>query len=302
MLEFRGLQLSDKELIEPYLAMDGAIMTDRTFASLYIWRELYDVQICIKDGFLYSLSKDHQSFRTYYMPLGNGDLAKAFETIEADAKAVNMPYKIYLVTPAGKAEIEEKLPEKYDFFEDRDNFDYIYRAEDLIALKGKKYHSKRNYINRFRQNYEGRWRYENVDPAAHMDIILNYTREWDKIRQGDGFQEDYRHELEAVKTALVNFDCLKMRGGILWVDDKIVAYTLATIASDNVIDIMFEKADADCDGAYPMINNQFAIHNFEDIELVNREEDMGIPGLRTAKLSYNPIMFGEKYIATLNEV
>ena len=298
MLDFKKLEFSDQEKMTPYLTADGAIMSDRTFASLYIWREQYDVQICCKDEFLYFLSKNHKDLRTYYMPLsvGQGDLARAMAEIEADSAAAGMPYQVVLVTPEGKDALEALCPGKYDFLEDRDNYDYIYRAEDLRTLKGKKFHAKRNYINRFCTMYNGRWRYVPIDPAAHRDMLHAYTIQWGAARQGDGNQDDYESELRAIDAALENYDALHMRGGILLVDEKIAAYTLAAVDMPGVIDVLFEKADTDIEGAYPMINNQFAIHAFDDIELVNREEDLGIPGLRTAKLSYNPIRLTEKYI------
>ncbi|MEA4921262.1 MAG: phosphatidylglycerol lysyltransferase domain-containing protein [Clostridiaceae bacterium] len=301
MLEFKKLELSDKDRVEPFLASDGYIMSDRTFASLFIWREHYDVQICFKDDFLYFLSKEHKDMRTYYMPLGSGDIKKAFWEIEEDSRACGMPYHVFLVTPERKAELESLCPGKYIYTEDRDNFDYIYKAEDLMELRGKKLHSKRNHINRFRMLHDGRWRYEDIDPQKHRALLHAYTLKWGATKRGDGYQDDYRHELVAIDAALSNYQALNIRGGILWLDDQVIAYTLAAVTHNKVIDVMFEKADADIDGAYPMINNQFAIHNFGDIELVNREEDMGIEGLRTAKLSYNPAFLSEKFIVTPSE-
>jgi len=302
MLDFKELELSDKEKIEPFLAIDGSIMADRTFASLYIWREHYDVQICLKNDFLYLLSKDHRSLRTYYMPLGKGDIAPAIAEIEADSRECGKPFHVILFTKERKEELEKACPGKYAFVDDRDNYDYVYRASDLMELKGKHFHAKRNFINRFLAAYNGRWRYEDIDPVRHRSLIHEYTLKWGRAKSGDGYQDDYRHELLAIDSALTNYEALNIRGGILWIDDQIVAYTLAAVTHNKVIDVMFEKADAEIDGAYPMINNQFAIHNFGDMELVNREEDMGIPGLRTAKLSYNPIMMTEKYVMTPAEV
>lgn len=300
MLEFKQLELSDQGRMTPYLIADGAIMSDRTFASLYIWRAQYGVQICFKDEFLYFLSKDHMDLRTYYMPLslGSGDITRAMAEIEADSAAYGQPWQMVLVTPEAKAALEAGCPGKYSFAEDRDNYDYIYRAEDLRSLRGKKFHAKRNYINRFCTLYNGRWRYVPIDPAAHREMLHAYTIRWGAARQGDGNQDDYESELRAIDAALQNYDALHMRGGMLLVDEKIAAYTLAAVDMPGVIDVLFEKADTEVEGAYAMINNQFAIHAFSDIDLVNREEDLGIPGLRTAKLSYNPLRLTEKYILT----
>ena len=299
MLDFKPLELTDQKAITPYLTADGAIMSDRTFASLYIWRELYGVQICLKDGLLYFLSDDYSGRRTYYMPLclnGSCDLPRAMEEIEADAAGYDQPWQVVLVTAQGKEILEAAFPEKYEFIADRDGYDYIYRAEDLRALKGKKFQSKRNYTNRFKNLYEDRWEYRAIDPAADREMLYAYTLEWGRARSGDGYQDDYAHELHAIDEALNHYEDLNMRGGILLVDGKIAAYTLASVYAEGIMDVLFEKADTSIDGAYPMINNQFAIHEFEGFELINREEDMGIEGLRTAKLSYNPVQLTEKYI------
>ncbi|MBE6993065.1 MAG: DUF2156 domain-containing protein [Ruminococcaceae bacterium] len=293
MLTFKEVELSDKELLQPLLNCDGAIMADRTFASLYIWRNHYGVRYCIKDGFLYIRSNPQGDTLLYYMPLGAGDIVQAMQELEADA--AGRPYQVVLLTAERKKELEERCPGKYVFTEDRDNFDYIYRAEDLVTLKGKKLHGKRNHINKFNALYNGRWRYEDIDHEIHRDAIHDYTIKWGKQRSGDGYEDDYKHELEAIDCALSNFHALDVRGGILWVDGQIAGYTLGALTRPGVIDMMIEKADWDLDGAYTMINNQFAIHNFGDIEYVNREEDLGIEGLRTAKLSYYPAFLTEKY-------
>ncbi len=296
MLPFKELTLSDKDKLTPLLNCDGVIMADRTFASLYIWRNHYGVQYCIKDGFLYLIANDHLNSRTYYMPLGEGDIVTAMAELEADA--AGRPYQVVLFTKERMQELQERCPGKYLFTEDRDNFDYIYRAEDLITLKGKKLHGKRNHINKFTSLYAGRWRYESVDPSLHSDDIHAYTLKWGKQRSGDGYEDDYTHELEAIDCAMRHFRELDVRGGILWVDGEVAGYTLGALTRPGVIDVMFEKANWDLDGAYTMINNQFAIHSFGDIELVNREEDLGLEGLRTAKLSYYPAFLTEKYTLT----
>ena len=297
MLNFRELKLEDKEKLEPYLTQDGAIMADRCFAGLYIWRAHYGVQICLQDAFLFCISKKHKNRRTYYMPLGTGDFSHAMDLIEEDSREKG-PYHIVLFTKAHMEELQRLRPGKYLFTEDRDNFDYIYNASDLMELKGKAYHAKRNYINRFLTQYNGRWRYEDIDPQLHRDKLHEYTISWGRRKSGDGYEDDYKHELAAIDCALTNYEALSMRGGILWIDDTIAAYTLGAIAGEGIMDVMFEKADADIDGAYPMINHQFAIHNFSDLKLINREEDMGIEGLRRAKLSYNPAFLTDKYILT----
>lgn len=301
MLEFRPLELSDKAITEPYLAHDGEIMADRTFASLYIWRERYNVQICIKNDILYFLGGEYEGKRNYYMPLSmkEGYIREAFQEIAADAEENNSDYQVVLVTTWAKEELEAAYPGQYVFSEDRDGFDYIYNVSDLRDLKGKKYQAKRNHINRFKSIYDGRWHYEPIDPELHRQVIVDYTRKWSEARGVDGYQKDYELELDAICQALDNMDVLGIRGGIIFIDDTIAAYTLGAVTNGNVMDILFEKADTSVEGSYAVINNMFAANGCQDMELINREEDLGIAGLRTAKLSYNPIKLTEKHTAYL---
>lgn len=299
MLEFSKLELSDKDIIEPYLAHDGEIMADRTFASLYIWRQRYDVKICIKNGILYFNGAEYDDKRTYYMPLSlrDGYIKEAFEEIEADAAEYGMDYQVVLVTSTVRAELEEIFEDKYVCFEDRDSFDYLYNASDLRELRGRKYQAKRNHINKFKSIYDGRWRYEAIGGDEHRRAIKDYTRKWSEARGVDGYQKDYELELQAIEQALDHMNELDIRGGIIWIDDQVAAYTLGAVTNNGkAMDVLFEKADTSYEGSYTAINNMFVVNACEGIEIINREEDLGIAGLRTAKLSYNPVKLTEKHI------
>ena len=225
------------------------------------------------------------------LKIGKGDRLAALDQIARDAAERGAPYRIYGCTPAQKEQTEALAPGRYVFTEDRDNFDYIYRREDLAELKGKKYHSKRNFINRFLQEYEGQWRYEPLDPGRHGGQILELHRLWcqrraDSIGAAEGC---------AVRQALEHFEALEMRGGVLYLRDEMAAFTMGCLAGDTLT-VQIEKAMADVPGAYPMINHQFVANAGTDFDYVNREEDMGIEGLRKAKLSYRPIELSVKYL------
>ena len=169
---FTDITIEDRDVMGKYLLCDGAVMSDRCFASLFIWGEHYKLKKCIKDGFLYILSENEGS-RLYHMPAGFGNMTDALAEIEKDAG--ERDYSVILITEKEKDKIA--ATGRYEITEDRANFDYIYNAEDLISLPGKKYHSKRNFINRFLKEYEGRWSYKDVSPESDGDEILHFLRE-----------------------------------------------------------------------------------------------------------------------------
>ena len=295
MLDFTELRLDERELIEPYLLADGSIQSDRCFSSLYIWSHHYKLKKCIKDSFLFLRAENGEEY-LYYMPLGEGDISSAVKDIEADAAANNRPYSIVLITEARKDDFESL--DGYTILEDRAEFDYIYHAAKMINLEGKKLHGKRNFINRFLTEYQGRWVYEDVNPVRHREDILTFMREWCENRSGS---DDYTYEYSAIIRALDNWKKLKMRGGLIRIDGKVIAFTMATNQGEDVMDILIEKADCNITGAYQMINNSFASLHCRDFKYINREEDLGIEGLRISKMSYQPALLTIKYAAIPKE-
>ena len=295
MLDFTDLRIEDREKLQPYLLADGSIQSDRCFSSLYIWSEHYKLKKCIKDGFLF-LRAENGDELLYYMPLGEGSILPAVKQIEADAKFNQRPYSIVLITEDRKLEFDEL--EGYTVTEDRAEFDYIYDSSKMIDLPGKKLHSKRNFINRFLSEYQGKWVYEDVCPQRHREDILAFMREWCENREDN---DDYTYEYSAIIRALDNWKVLKMRGGLIKIDGKVIAFTMATNQGDNVMDILIEKADGNIIGAYQMINNAFASLHCREVKYINREEDLGIEGLRISKLSYKPAFLTKKYAAIPKE-
>ncbi|MBQ8533589.1 MAG: DUF2156 domain-containing protein [Clostridia bacterium] len=294
MLEFREIKLKDAEKLKNYLNIDKVIMSDRVFQSLYIWKRHYRIGWCEKDGFLF-IRNESLEYNMYYMPLGSGDIKKAVELIYATEKG--NPFFIALITDQKREEIQNCLDASAVVFETEEEYDYIYSSSDLIGLTGKKYQSKRNFINRFKVEYDGRWSFEAVDPQKDREEILCFLEKWMKI--GNRNAEDFIAEEQAVKTALDNYNELGFLGAKLLLDGKIIAFTLAAKQNDDVMDILIEKADETV-GAYQMINNEFARAFCGDVTYINREEDMGIEGLKKAKLSYQPVFLVKKYAAECN--
>lgn len=294
MLDFKEIKIKDREILSEYLNIDRAIMSDRVFQSLYIWRRLYRVGYCIKDGFLF-IRNESLEYNMYYMPVGEGDISKAIELIYKTEKG--NPFFIALITEQKLEEVEKCLDSSAAVFETDEEFDYIYDAQRLISLTGKKLQSKRNFINRFKAEYEGRWSFAPISPQSDKKEILDFLDDW--MKNGQRNAEDFLSEREAVRCALDNFDELGFYGAKLMVDEKIVAFTLGAKQNEEVMDVLIEKADNTV-GAYQMINREFAEAFCNDVKYINREEDLGIEGLKKAKLSYQPVFLVKKYAAECN--
>ncbi len=300
MLDFTAISIHDKEKVAPCLAANRARINERSFASMYIWGRHYGFEVCVRDGVLFTHCLPSDGYRIFLAPVGPGDTTAAFAQMHSDSLRLHQPYRVYCLSADEARALEERYPGRFDIASDRNNFDYIYNRADLADLQGKKYHGKRNHIRRFLNACDGRWRYRAVDPLRDFHLLLDFQKKWQRSKDG-GHQSDYQHELYAIEQALIHYDTLGIRGGVLEIDGHIAAFTLGVPLTGDTMDVLIEKADAAIDGAYPMINREFVRHECAAFAYIDREEDMGIEGLRRAKLSYYPAMFTEKFVATPKE-
>ncbi len=262
-----------------------------------MWRGHYNTQVCFLEGFLLTkMTPADGGPDCYLSPVGEGDLGAVIDAMEADSKERGIPYKLVSVAEPMIGRIETARPGKFTFSHDnQDSDDYIYLAEKLRTLSGKKLQSKRNLVNRFKAAYENRWSYNDITPENTDEAFL-FQLKWCKANGCDK-DESLKGERFAITQTLENFEALGMKGGMLRVDNEVIAYTLGCRATEDMYIVQIEKADHNIPGAYQMINQQFVLRNCGDVKYVNREEDLGLEGLRKAKLSYHPVMRGVKYTA-----
>ena len=198
-------------------------------------------------------------------------------------------------------DIERKMKAMYgDVFQveyDRDVADYVYLSERLISLSGKKYHGKRNHINRFKENHE--WTYEPITDDNALECIV-MLMQW-KINNCAAANEGMSEEVCAAKNALMYYKELGLTGGLIRSEGVIIAFSLGEPISDDMFAVHFEKAFSNIQGAYPIINQQFVLHEASEYKYINREEDCGDEGLRKAKMSYRPEMMVEKGVLKFRE-
>lgn len=288
MLEFKTPTLNDYEKFAPFFFDEGEFSCEMNFISIYIWRAIYENKFYLDDKTLFfkSLSDDEG----YVFSLPYGDLEYGMNLIFDYCREMGIKPNIW--TSKGKRLTE--FLEKYDCYElvpERDNFDYIYKREDLANLSGKKYHSKRNHISAFSKKYN--WTYEPLDDT-NKEEFLAFSEKWYYDR-ADVFDEGLAAEQKALGEILSSNVGIDYKGAIIRIDGKIVAVTMGSPINSKVFDIHFEKADADYLTAYSLINKEFAARELAGYEYINREDDLGIEGLRRAKLSYKPEILLEKY-------
>ena len=291
MLEFKKIELSDKPLFDSFFDKENFYISDYCFANVYIWRNVYATKYACEDGFLFIRFSDDNS-DSFLPPIGTGDYKTALEKLTEYTAANGSKLLMGLIPPKYKALIEQAMPGRFNITENRAAANYIYSAEKLMYLKGKKLHAKRNHINKFLLTHEN-WCYEELNDENTKEFF-DYQLNWCADEP-----DEFLGETCAVSTALKNRTALNIKGGLLRLDGRIIAVTLGSQTFKDTFTVHIEKADPTIQGAYQMINQQFALHNFENYTYINREEDLGLEGLRKSKLSYFPEFLSEKYMAEL---
>lgn len=298
-IQFKRAELEDKDVIDHFFLHHTSRSCERTFANVFLWSRQYPVTWAVVEDALVFKSEDENHLSFAY-PAGEPDHVKqALEVLMEYSRQKNVPFSMYNVTPDHFAQLEEWYPGRFEIEYDRDSADYVYESEKLATLSGKKLHSKRNHINKFKMVYEGRWSYEKMT-KDNLEECFQMALRW---RNENGCEEDpdKRGEICVTLNSLRLFEELGLTGGVLRIDGEVVAFTIGEpICSDTFV-VHIEKAYADIQGAYPMINQQFVEHECLEYQYVNREEDTGAEGLRKAKLSYRPVFLVEKGHVTEKE-
>lgn len=300
-MQLKEITIDSKKELDPYFDLVDYEACEYCFTTLFMWQHAYKTMYYIGDGFAV-LVGEHNGEIFSILPLAPKDkikdvldfVVKYFEDQQCriflrgiDVDVVNLMKEIY-------------GDEKFDFIAERDIFDYVYDAEMLRTAKGRKMQKKRNHINYFLREYDGRYEYKRLG-KEDFNACLKLVDEWhdgkdlDEIEDDD--EESMNDELRGIRKIFRHYDILKDKliiGGV-FIDGKLEAFTMGEKITDTMALIHIEKANADIRGLYPFINKEFLAQEFPDVELVNREEDMGIEGLRKAKLSYHPVKFVEKY-------
>ena len=297
MLSFKKITIEDKEAITAFTYAGSYQNCDYAFANMCSWHFLYDSEYVISNEFLfirfYIEDKGHKRL-AYMFPVGNGDLKDAIDILGRDAEEMGRPLLILGITQESIEDIETLFSGHFTYIKERDYFDYIYLREDLATLKGRKFQPKRNHINKFKSRYD--YTYLPITP----DIVtqcMEVEKIWCKANLSEEDKEDILHEHQSMVFAMKHFDELGLMGGAIVVDGKIIAFTYGSPVNSKTFGVHVEKADISYEGIFSVINQEFAYRIPQQYTYINREEDLGIPGLRQSKLSYHPVLLLEKNAA-----
>lgn len=297
-IQFKKPQLEDKELLTEYFRRYPSRSCDRTFANVYLWARYYNVEFALVDNVIIFHNKGGDKCAFAY-PVGEPeDVRKWIQRLLDNCQDAKDNFRLYSVTREQFAQLEAWFPDKFQISYNEDLADYVYETEKLTTLAGKKLHSKRNHINKFKDNYEN-WKYERITEENYEECF-QMALKW---RQQHDLEDDEEmvNEIAVTQNSLRLMKELELTGGLLRVDDDIVAFTIGEPICEDTFVIHIEKAFPDIQGAYPMINQQFVKHECQQYKYINREEDAGAPGLRKAKKSYRPVFMVEKGSVTLKD-
>jgi len=291
MIPFKRIELSDADTIKKYLRLTTVPICDFSFATIFCWREMYKTTFAEWKGFLLLRFFADNEWQ-YLSPIGIVNLAEVLSDLMNEAEQRGETFIIGAATPELFEPIEKALPDKFIFTEERNQFEYIYSREKLATLSGKKLQPKRNHINHFIGKYPS-FSYELISSENIAQCTAVYDA-WENEHTQEHSDENLKYERKSVELALEHFFDFGLRGIILKIDGKAVAFAYGEKVNGNTFVVHTEKTLPNFRDSYVMINKLTAEHLAYDCEYINREEDMGLESLRTAKMQYHPEKFLRK--------
>ena len=290
---FNTPSIADYSKIVSYLKpfAKQSMSCEITPMTLLIWKNFYHQKVAFLDDMMFvSLGKKQD---IYLLPFAT-DMKKAVNVLKEYTRSLNSPL-VFLAAEGDRLDaFNVVFCEEFSQTESRDDFEYLYLTEKLKNLSGKKFHSKRNHISAFSKAHN--WSYESITPEVLPDLFKMADKWTNEMKKLTDDPLSIEVENEAIKEYFPHMKKLNIRGGLIRVDGEIVAFTFGTPINDKVFDIHSEKALPEFRTAYSVINREFIANDLADFLYVNREDDMGLEGLRKAKLSYHPDILLKKYV------
>ncbi len=297
-LEFKKPEFDDIEHLSKFYCKRPDKTCDSVILDSFLWRDYYDVLFALRDdeAVLWEMTVDGKLYAA--LPVCDNDvLQDNFDFLEKYFnEELGQPLEIYLAS-------EDLLPfldlpeDKYSIAELPDSRDYLYNADALRTLSGRKLHKKKNHLNSFLKEYDGRYEYRTLK-AGDRDEVFAFLDKWreQKDQTVEGTLDPEVAGIHEVLKYCEDFVLLNVHMGGIYIDGKLEAFSIGSYNPyEKMAVIHIEKANPDIVGLYQVINQQFLINEFPEAELVNREDDLGLPGLRQAKESYAPIGYARKY-------
>ena len=294
MIEFHPITAEDARWAVPVMQKNSYLHCGFSFITQYMWSPFFNTHIAkFKDWVVIRSEVKGEFF--YLWPVGEGPLKEAIDACIEDAKAHGKKMKLFSISQENKDILEELYPGEFEITCNRDDADYIYEQADLAGLAGRRFQKKRNHVSRFiRENPD--WQFHLLK-KEDLPKIREFNDAWSQL-DGNAENKGIQDEHACIEMLFENFDKLDLRGGYITAGGRIVAYSMGSVINSRVFDTNVEKGLYNVTGSYNIINREMAAHVCADFELINREDDVGDEGLRTAKLSYNPAIIEPKYLAS----
>lgn len=289
MQDFLPLSFEAKPIYDAYTGGRYTNM-EHSFPVMYVWQEDMRIHYSVMEGALVLLACNSGSAPFFIQPLyGAADtpLLPLVEQLIEIAEKKGFRFALRGVEDWYAKRLSEEAPGRFSVFDDVDYFEYVYNTSDLIELAGKKFSQKRNHINAFLRDHT--YKYIPYDDSM-LETVMELDRRWEEERE---FSADYEHESIAIRRALSERARLGVRACIIEVDGIPSAFSVG-VPTGNMFTVLFEKARPNIPGLYQIVNREFARHEAAGFPYINRQEDIGIPGLRQSKRSYNPAFMVEK--------
>ncbi len=280
LADFAPVLLGDKKTILPLLLAEDLCFCEYNFANLFMWGDIYATRWLLQEGRLWLYNgQDDLMLMPVGEPLGLPELLQTSDCLRRAGKSGN-----FVLVDADFVQDNSGLKDHFAVVQDLANGDYIYLSQKLVDLQGNKLHKKRNLISQFLSLHPGHVS-RKLQPAD-LGSCLELAEKWCRLRTCDSL--DFDHETSALKRALLNFDELELQGSCVEVDGDLAAFTIYSRLNSNMADVHFEKFDPEIKGIGQVINWETAKALAGAYKYINREQDLGLEGLRQAKRSYDP--------------
>lgn len=299
MLEFREISIEDKVIFDRYFAQSKPQASEYNFTNIFMWSNYYGFTFTEIDNWLCILGKPEISEPFLFAPIGVGNIEsfnRVVEFLKEYFMSINACVKFIRVSENEKLMFKSLGNNSIEILQDPNNSDYIYNSEDLIKLSGKRYDGKRNHIHKFKREYD--FSYKKID-SSNLHQCHEVMEKWFSGRDGEQ-ENSYYFEMLANEKLLKNYEKLNCVGAIVEVDNVAEGFTVGELLNDDTAVIHIEKANGKIHGLYTFLNQQFCENQWSTVKYINREQDLGVEGLKKAKLSYHPAKMVDKYIVKFN--
>lgn len=299
IINFKCLSIEDKDIIEKYVDRNNLESYEYLFSSLYMWRKLNNVKYAIINDALV-IEKNEEGKGTFYAkPLGYNkeNLTEIVDIlIERNTKYTDREFLFGDVDANFIEDLKKHTDFKIETVEDINDFEYVYNTNDLIELKGKKYHGKKNHFNSFVKSYK--YEIKAINNEKVIKDCLTLLHKWhDEVAVT--VDKEMLMEIDAIRDLFSELHFFELQSIAVYVEDQLAGFAVGEKVNDKMAVIHIERGEIAFKGIYSFLNRKFLTESFEDMEFVNRQEDTGNAGLRKAKQSYHPVKMVKKYLVKI---